>query len=413
MQFKLSNALLCALIAAPAVAANLDGGGATLPGIAYTNNNASSTRFSTSVPGPVGGQTPLFNAYNANQGATKTVSYCQNGSGNGKRVLNGTNPANTACSFNPAPTGFGAATVDANFVGSDSPISQSEYTTFITNKGVAKTEPAQFPAIGGAIALVYNKPGLATLNLTTAQVCGIFSGTITNWSALGGAAAPIKIVYRADGSGTTFGFSNFLSKVCNTPTKKFNTSQNFVGSPDGVLAAAPAGSISASGNGAVVTTIDTNANTIGYAEAANVGALANAKISRVNGQSPLTNYTGFNLLAADLLVDQVISGFNATTGRPNVVALSPAAPVPGCVLLVKPDAYAAVTTGYPIQAISYFLGYYKGNGAKTADLRTLLNSPFNAAIKAGTTTIGAGKGFVFLSGATASITTKINSCITN
>src|SRR5204862_3922438 len=82
----------------------------------------------------------------------------------------------------------------------------------------------------------------AHLNLNGKVLAGIFLGEITNWNdaaikALNkGASLPnLKItpVYRSDGSGTTFNFTDYLSKVSGTWKSKVGNSTQ-VSFPNGV-----------------------------------------------------------------------------------------------------------------------------------------------------------------------------------
>jgi len=95
---------------------------------------------------------------------------------------------------------FIAGTVD--FGASDEPIKASEAKQ--VKRGVV-----QIPMVGGTIAVAYNKPG-CNLKLTQKQTVDIFAGRIKDWKALGCAAGPITPVYRSDGSGTTYAFTNSL-----------------------------------------------------------------------------------------------------------------------------------------------------------------------------------------------------------
>jgi phosphate transport system substrate-binding protein len=80
-----------------------------------------------------------------------------------------------------------------------------------------------FPTVAGAVVLAYNLPGFdKPVRLTPELVTGIYMGTITTWNdkriaaANPGAtmpAAPILAVHRADGSGTTNIFTNYLAAV--------------------------------------------------------------------------------------------------------------------------------------------------------------------------------------------------------
>lgn len=78
------------------------------------------------------------------------------------------------------------------------------------------------PTAGGAVSVVYNLPGVNKLRLSRKTLPAIFSGKITNWNDAQIKAdnpgvnlpnQPIKFVVRADGSGTTFIFTNHLSTI--------------------------------------------------------------------------------------------------------------------------------------------------------------------------------------------------------
>ncbi|MBE9231318.1 phosphate ABC transporter substrate-binding protein PstS [Cuspidothrix issatschenkoi LEGE 03284] len=78
------------------------------------------------------------------------------------------------------------------------------------------------PTAGGAVSVVYNLPGINKLRLSRKTLPAIFSGKITNWNDAQIKAdnpgvnlpnQPIKFAVRADGSGTTFIFTNHLSSI--------------------------------------------------------------------------------------------------------------------------------------------------------------------------------------------------------
>ncbi len=80
----------------------------------------------------------------------------------------------------------------------------------------------QFPTVAGAIVVTYNLPGDPTLKLTGPVVADIFQGKITSWkdpkitSLNPGVNLPdqaIVVAHRSDGSGTTFNFTLYLSRV--------------------------------------------------------------------------------------------------------------------------------------------------------------------------------------------------------
>jgi phosphate transport system substrate-binding protein len=106
-----------------------------------------------------------------------------------------------------------AGTVD--FGGSDAAMKDDEIAK-------VKNGVILVPTAGGAVSVVYNLPGVNNLKLSRATLPAIFSGQITNWNDAKIKAdnpganlpnQPIKFVVRADGSGTTFIFTNHLSAI--------------------------------------------------------------------------------------------------------------------------------------------------------------------------------------------------------
>ena len=106
-----------------------------------------------------------------------------------------------------------AKTVD--FGATDAPLTSDE---------LSKNNLSQFPAVMGGIVAVVNINGVepGKLKLTGDTLAQIYLGKITKWSdpkiaaENKGVKLPddnITVVYRADGSGTTFIFTNYLSKV--------------------------------------------------------------------------------------------------------------------------------------------------------------------------------------------------------
>jgi phosphate transport system substrate-binding protein len=393
-------------------------GGATLPALGYMGN-VFSGKFA-SKPAP----TSVFGYFGTTlSGHHETIQYCQTGSGYGKKVFNGdANVANPPQSFGqeavnlpcpsgvatPAPgvngfqapqTGSGFPVSDPDITGSDAPLSQSEYSDFVTNKHqnlstiqIDRGEPVQVPYIVGAVAIMYHNANATTrLNLSAAQICGIIKGTITNWSAFGLPSKPIKLVYRADGSGTTFSFSNYLVRQGCTG---LNVSQVFTGGSGVVVESSPpAGSVGASGNSGVTNCIVSSSNcpngmgggdgSIGYVEAANaLGARSGNTINfaTVNNRDPIRNLPeAANAVAASsLLTDEVI---NTPGGPASPAPLSPPPATPGCLLAVNPAGYNAIGTGYPILAISNLELAFLNNGAQNAaDLRILAQELTNGSI---------------------------------
>src|ERR1017187_3275115 len=86
-----------------------------------------------------------------------------------------------------------------------------------------KVQPLHFPTVLGAVVPVYNIPGVPTdLKFTQDALAGIFLGEIKSWNDPKIAAenqgvklpnAEIITVHRSDGSGTTFTWTEYLSKI--------------------------------------------------------------------------------------------------------------------------------------------------------------------------------------------------------
>ncbi len=107
-----------------------------------------------------------------------------------------------------------AQTVD--FGASDGPMTDEQLSQ-------AKTKILHIPTVMGAVVPAYNVPGVSgELKFTPEVLAGIFLGKITTWNdpaiakANPGVSLPnqsIIVVHRSDGSGTTYIFTDYLSKV--------------------------------------------------------------------------------------------------------------------------------------------------------------------------------------------------------
>jgi phosphate transport system substrate-binding protein len=100
-----------------------------------------------------------------------------------------------------------------NFAGTDKPLSP---------KVLKKYDLYQFPGVVGAITMGYNLPGVSGLKLSRAATVAIADGSVKYWddALIAKANAGVKLphekltfVHRADGSGTTYNFTYYLSKV--------------------------------------------------------------------------------------------------------------------------------------------------------------------------------------------------------
>jgi phosphate transport system substrate-binding protein len=149
-------------------------------------------------------------------------------------------------------------TVD--FGGSDAPMKDEDLKN-------AKGEILHIPTVLGADVITYNVQGISTdLKLTPEAVAGIFLGHITKWndpqiaSSNAGVNLPasdIATVHRSDGSGTTFVFTDYLSKVSSEWKEKVGA---------GVSVNWPGKGMGAKGNEGVTGQVKQTPNSIGYVE---------------------------------------------------------------------------------------------------------------------------------------------------
>jgi phosphate transport system substrate-binding protein len=148
----------------------------------------------------------------------------------------------------------------SDFAGSDVPLSDER-------KALWKASPLlHFATVMGAVVPIYNLKGVdRNLNFTAEILAGIYLGTIKNWNdpkiqkTNGKIALPnsdIVVVHRADGSGTTFVWTDYLSKV--SPEWK-----STVGA--GTQVKWPVGR-GVEGNEAVAAMVQQTPNSIGYVE---------------------------------------------------------------------------------------------------------------------------------------------------
>lgn len=152
-------------------------------------------------------------------------------------------------------------TVD--FGASDGPMNDDQLKAFQDKHGFPILH---FPTVLGADVPTYNIPGVnAELNFTPEALVGIFLGKITKWndpqiaSANQGVNLPgndIVVVHRSDGSGTTYIWTDYLSKVSDEWKNKVGkgTSVNW-----------PAG-LGGKGNEGVAGLVKQTPNAMGYIE---------------------------------------------------------------------------------------------------------------------------------------------------
>ncbi len=190
---------------------------------------------------------------------------------------------NPDVTVNYSPDGSGAgreafAGGGADFAGSDRAMKPEEITAEALSKSRcdASQTAINLPIYISPIAVIYNVEGVSDLKLDASTLASIFAGKITKWNdpaitALNdGATLPdlaITAVHRADDSGTTENFTEYLHEAA----PKVWTSE-----PDGEWPL-PGGEAAPQTSG-VVDTVTNGKGTIGYADASKAGELGVAQV---------------------------------------------------------------------------------------------------------------------------------------
>jgi phosphate transport system substrate-binding protein len=208
-------------------------------GIVLADNPLSINGAGASFPYPM--YSKWFDEYHKKNGNVQ-INYQSIGSGGGiKQVTEGT-------------VDFGA---------SDGPMNDEQLKAFQDKHGFGILH---FPTVLGADVPAYNIPGVTSeLNFTPDAIAGIFLGKITKWNdpAIAGPnkgvnlpANDIVVVHRSDGSGTSYIWTDYLSKVSDDWKNKVGkgTSVNW-----------PVG-LGGKGNEGVAGLIKQTPNSFGYVE---------------------------------------------------------------------------------------------------------------------------------------------------
>lgn len=174
--------------------------------------------------------------------------------------------ANVQINYQPIGSGGGIKNVTEGVVdlgASDGPMTDDQLKAFKEKRGFGVLH---FPTVLGAAVPTYNIPGLSQeLNFTPEALAGIFLGTVKTWNdpAIAKAnpgvklpATKIIVAHRSDGSGTTYCWTDYLSKV--SPEWKSKVGKN-------TSVEWPVG-LGGKGNDAVAAIVKQQPGAIGYVE---------------------------------------------------------------------------------------------------------------------------------------------------
>ncbi|MGH8780551.1 substrate-binding domain-containing protein [Paraburkholderia sp.] len=296
------------------------------------------------------------------------LSYASVGSGAGQKAF-----------LNNDATQFGlASTVTVHFANSDAALSLTQVdTTGSYVRTATDGKLIQLPYIVTPITVPYvAQPSsvTGTVSLNDNDLCGIYSGKITNWnqiinpttsSVYTTVSTPIQVVYRLDGSGTTDLLTRHLAAVCTTGTGgnsnvTFNETQTFASN----FTTVPANFIGATGSGGVAAQLVAYRNVTPTATAAFGYLSPDYTNTTLAPSSPnATNaLTVASLRNSHTNADVAPTYQNATIALGSVAAPSGAAAeanpfnwVPGANISKTDPSWIAIsnpTAGYPISGTS-------------------------------------------------------------
>lgn len=181
-----------------------------------------------------------------------------------------------------------------DFAGSDA---------FLSDKEMAEMAPVvHIPTCMGAVVLAYNLDGVKELKLSGEIIADIFAGNIKMWNdeRLAALNPDVKLpnesiipVFRSDGSGTTFVFTDYLTKVSPMWREKFGAGKS-VNFPSGQAA---------KGNPGVAGVIKQTKNSIGYvgSEYAFAQKITYARIQNARGEFVLPSSATISAAASGVI----------------------------------------------------------------------------------------------------------------
>ena len=184
-----------------------------------------------------------------------------------------------------------------DFAGTDKPLSP---------KVLNKENLYQFPAVVGAITMGYNVPGVEGIKLSRNAIVAIADGSITHWDDAviakenKGVKLPhekLTFVHRADGSGTTYNFTYYLSKVSKDWRKNFGAKKSLSWPGDHHI-----GGKTNSGVAALLKQTKYSVGYIDYADAAN-NDISMATVENREGNFIVPTLKSFQIAAAKASLD--------------------------------------------------------------------------------------------------------------
>lgn len=282
--------------------------------------------------------------------------------------------------------GVGSGTGRENFIskayafaGTDSAINDDEGELTAANERCGG-DVIQVPAYVSPIAVVFNLPGIDTLNLSADVITDIFEGSITKWNdpkiaaENEGVSLPdttIVPVHRSDDSGTTANFTDYLSKA-----------GGWSAEPDDTWPSDIEGGESAEGTSGVTGLVTDNEGYVAYADESAAGDLGQASIKV--GDAYVA--PGEEAAAKALSVSKLAEGNSASNMAYDIDRTTTEADTYPLILV----SYLLACPTYPADqadAVKAFLEYVVSDAGQQAAAQEAGSAPLDSAVSAQATKI--------------------------
>jgi phosphate transport system substrate-binding protein len=244
-----------------------------------------------------------------------------------------------------------------DFAGSDATLTPQQLGDLGGKRGGAR--PLYFPVLIGAITVDTNIDGVSKgINLDGPVLADIFRGSITNWSdarirkpnpGVRFPNAPITVCVRSDGSGTSFTFTSYLSKVSRDFRNQIGATQQ----PNW-----PSSVVKGPRNPGVASCVKSNKNSIGYVDISDARDAGLTSVFARIGHSETVKKNGKRVRVTKYILPSAGSAAkagNLKTFPKNLAVSLTASPAPGA---------------YPITAVSWAIAYSNyGSAGKSSGSR--------------------------------------------
>jgi phosphate transport system substrate-binding protein len=268
-----------------------------------------------------------------------------------------------------------------DFAASDATLTPQQFSDLASKRG--GVTPLYFPTLLGAVTVPVNVGGVSgnAVKLDGKVVGDIFDGAVKSWNdakiratnpKVALPAAPITVCVRADGSGTTFNFSRYLTKVNPGFRSQVSFGQTVPWSAPNV--------IKSPGNAGVASCVKNNQNSVGYVDlgdALNAGLAGN--ITSI-GKTQVVR-KGKKKVRKTVFIRPTIASIQAAGQlkrlKPDLTIDFSASPNPGA---------------YPIAITTWILAYSDyaaaGKSGSLADVKSFLNYAYANAAQSKLSSLG-------------------------